>query len=339
MPTLHSTLLHLTSDELAAAVRGEPPWMPGAATIVVVPADEQWPALADELGLTSAVIVGLTDDPLLHPSSHRGAAWCDVVLGRGDARLDQIVERVEQCPIAASSLVQLLRGGEGRSIADGLLLESAVYSTLQSGPEFRSWRASRPRKERPEPAGPPVLIDRDGAHLTITLNRPHVRNALNSALRDRMVDAFRLVALDDSVESVTLRGAGPDYSSGGDLDEFGSFSDPASAHLTRLTASVGRAIASVAGRVRAELHGACMGSGIELPAFAAQLIAGPTTRIGLPELGLGLIPGAGGTWSLTQRIGRHRTALLALTCEQIDAETALEWGLVDDVSDVRVPIE
>jgi enoyl-CoA hydratase/carnithine racemase len=73
------------------------------------------------------------------------------------------------------------------------------------------------------------------------------------------------------------------------------------------------------------------GSGIELPAFAGTLRASPSARIALPELGLGLIPGAGGTWSLTKRIGRHRVALLALTCRAIDAPTALAWGLVDEM--------
>jgi enoyl-CoA hydratase/carnithine racemase len=83
--------------------------------------------------------------------------------------------------------------------------------------------------------------------------------------------------------------------------------------------------------VTVELHGACFGSGIELPAFAGRVIAAPDTSIALPELGLGLVPGAGGTVSLPCRIGRHRTAWLALSGRAIDASTALAWGLVDDV--------
>ena len=59
--------------------------------------------------------------------------------------------------------------------------------------------------------------------------------------------------------------------------------------------------------------------------------ADPSTRIALPEVGLGLVPGAGGTVSLPRRIGRHRTLLLALTAEPIDAATALAWGLVDAI--------
>ena len=65
--------------------------------------------------------------------------------------------------------------------------------------------------------------------------------------------------------------------------------------------------------------------------FAGRVVARPDTRIGLPELGLGLVPGAGGTVSLTRRIGRHRTAYLALSGDVIDARTALDWGLLDAV--------
>ena len=95
-----------------------------------------------------------------------------------------------------------------------------------------------------------------------------MRNALNTAMRDALVEAFALPALDPSITEVHLRGAGESFCAGGDLDEFGIFPDPATAHLMRLRQSVGRAIDAVAERVTAHLHGACVGSGIELPAFA-----------------------------------------------------------------------
>ena len=216
-------------------------------------------------------------------------------------------------------------------MADGLAAESAVYSALQAGPEFAAWRAARPPRRRGD-EGEPVTLVRDGGCLEITLDRPHVRNALNTAMRDALVDAFALPALDPSITEVHLRGAGASFCAGGDLDEFGSFPDPATAHLIRLRQSVGRAIDAVADRVTAHLHGACAGSGIELPAFAGRVIAAPSTTISLPELSLGLIPGAGGTVSLPRRIGRHRTTRLALSGERLDAATALEWGLVDAIS-------
>ena len=68
-----------------------------------------------------------------------------------------------------------------------------------------------------------------------------------------------------------------------------------------------------------------------MAAFADTVIAHPDTAIRLPEISLGLIPGAGGTVSLSRRIGRQRTAALALTGRQIDATTALDWGLVDRI--------
>ena len=129
-----------------------------------------------------------------------------------------------------------------------------------------------------------------------------------------------------------LAGAGPSFCSGGDLDEFGSFPDPATAHITRLARSSGRVLAAIAPKVVAHLHGACMGAGIELPAFAGRVVADPDTVISLPEVGLGLLPGAGGTVSLPRRIGRQRTCELALTQRRIDASTALGWGLVDEIA-------
>jgi enoyl-CoA hydratase/carnithine racemase len=179
-----------------------------------------------------------------------------------------------------------------------------------------------------------VAVARVGDVLTITLDRPHVRNALSTAVRDGLVEAFGLAALDRSIVEVHLRGAGPDFCAGGDLDDFGTFPDPAHAHLLRLQQSVGRAVAAVAGRVTAHVHGACVGSGVELPAFAATVVADPTARFSLPEVTLGLVPGAGGTVSIPRRIGRHRTARLALTGEVVDAATARAWGLVDAVADV-----
>jgi enoyl-CoA hydratase/carnithine racemase len=83
--------------------------------------------------------------------------------------------------------------------------------------------------------------------------------------------------------------------------------------------------------VTAHVKGHCIGAGVELPAFAGQIIADPDTTFSLPELRMGLIPGAGGTVSLPRRIGRQRTLQLALSGEPIDVATAHDWGLVDEV--------
>jgi enoyl-CoA hydratase/carnithine racemase len=99
----------------------------------------------------------------------------------------------------------------------------------------------------------------------------------------------------------------------------------------RLTRSVAALVDALRDRVVVALHGACIGAGIELPAFATRVVAADDVRIGLPELGLGLVPGAGGTVSLPRRIGRHRVLDLLLTGDTISAESALTWGLVDEV--------
>ena len=255
----------------------------------------------------------------------------DVVVPPEGDELAAMVDAVAANPLAATALALVLRGSEVRSVAAGLQLESAVYGTLQGGPEFAAWRASRPvHPPRPE-MGPAVAVHRDGDRLELVLNRPTVRNALDARMRDELVAGLAIAAGDPTVAHVVLRGAGPAFCAGGDLDEFGSRPDVATAHLVRMTRSPARALAAVADRVVAHLQGACFGSGIELPAFAARVVARPDTVVGLPEVSLGLIPGAGGTVSLPRRIGRHRTAALALTGRTIDAATALEWGLVDEV--------
>ena len=140
-----------------------------------------------------------------------------------------------------------------------------------------------------------------------------------------------MVAADTSVTQVHLFGAGADFCSGGDLGEFGAVSDPTTAHVIRTSRSAARLLGIVGGRVTAHLHGACIGAGIELPASAHRVIARPDTRVQLPEIAMGLIPGAGGTATVRRRIGRHRTAWLALTGRTIDAGTALAWNLVDEI--------
>jgi hypothetical protein len=259
----------------------------------------------------------------------RGAPW--VVVEDVDAELARIREAAARSPMAAVTLMQVLRSGTADSLERDLVVESLAYSALQSGPEFQGWLASRPapRAGRPQ-AGRPVILERDGVALTVTLNRPQVRNAYNVELREGLDEAFDLVAADPSIEQVLLKGAGPNFCSGGDLDEFGTGPGPVASHLIRTTRSPALRLAGVADRVTAQLHGACVGAGIEIPALAGRVVGTPDTRVRLPEVEMGLIPGAGGTASLPRRIGRHRTAWLGLSGAWLDAATALAWGLFDE---------
>ena len=219
----------------------------------------------------------------------------------------------------------LLRDSEQRSVEDGLAAESAVYSTLQSGPEFTAWRRDRGEPRLPPDPEPPVLTDRVDGELRIVLNRPRRHNAVTAGLRDGLAEALTLAAVDDTITAVRLSGNGPSFCSGGDLGEFGSFPDPATAHVTRLTRSPARLAHLLADRLHVHLHGACMGAGIEVPAFAEpRRPRRPTPRIALPELALGLVPGAGGTVEhpATHRAPPHGRAWPS-AASVIDAATAL----------------
>jgi hypothetical protein len=259
----------------------------------------------------------------------RGGAW--VTVPDVDTEVDRLREVVQGAPWASVVLLQVLRSSTA-SLEHDLLLESLAYSVLQAGPEHGRWLAARgsPPRERAE-RDTAVVLERSGNRLTVTLNRPHVRNAYNVAIRDGLYEAFELVRLDPTIEKVRVRGEGPSFCSGGDLDEFGSAPGPVAAHLIRTTRSPALGLAAVADRVTAELHGACVGAGIELPALAGRVVATDDVRFRLPEVAMGLIPGAGGTASIPRRIGRHRTAWLALGGGWLDGPTALEWGLVDEL--------
>ena len=295
----------------------------------------------EELAERGPLVFADTDDIVADDADVSTLATCPIVVAGNvasplvdvivdDSTLVDVARTVSEWPIASVALALLLRGAEHRSVPEGLVAESAVYSVLQAGPEFSRWRGTRPVRSRPADDGPAVRTGRDGDLLFVTLSRPEVHNAFSARMRDGLVDALA-IAQSDPALAVVLAGDGSSFCSGGDLDEFGSRPDPATAHVVRLERSPARAMAAVGPRVEARLHGACVGAGIELAAFAGRVVAAPDSAIGLPEVTLGLIPGAGGTVSVTRRIGRHRTALLGLIGKTIDAVTAEEWGLVDAV--------
>jgi enoyl-CoA hydratase/carnithine racemase len=232
-------------------------------------------------------------------------------------------------PAAAAVCCQVLRMTLSLDWPGALALESLSYSMLLASDGFAAWRAENPPKPRRDELQSRVSLDRTEAGLIVRLTRPEARNAVDARMRDALCEALDFAAEDPEGGAVILEGQGPAFSAGGDLAEFGSFSDPGLAHAIRTLRSATERVAAIAPRVTARLHGACVGAGIEIPAAAGRVIVAPDVAMRLPEVGMGLIPGAGGTASIPRRIGRHRTAWMALSGAVVDAATALAWGLAD----------
>lgn len=293
---------------------GSPVGVP-AVILDVDPADDaaRWQAVATQLRSLPVVAVAVHGDAAdaVHP---------DVA---------ELRAAVEARPHAATVAALLLRHLPDEPHA-AFHLESAAYATLQAGPEHRAWLEQRGRRVRND-TDPRVRLD-GGDPVTITLTRPRLHNLLDHRGRDELSDAFRTVALGDPDIGVRWRADGPSFCAGGDPAEFGTVADPVAAHLIRAAASPAPALAAIRHRVEVHVHGACVGAGIELAAQAERVVAHPETRFRLPELTMGLVPGVGGTWSIGRRIGRQRLLAWLLLDLDVDAPTALDWGLIDAIS-------
>jgi len=289
------------------------------------------------------LLVGVHDGPDLPEAARALSAYLDLTLiasGRSAPRpyvpvadpkeaLGRLWEAASANPSASVVLRGVLQSSAGLPVPEALEVESLAYSTLLGGPEFAAWLAGRGTVDAPPEAGEPVLAARDGDTLRLTLNRPERRNAYGRLLRDALVEGLAVAESDPSVRRVVIDGAGPVFCSGGDLGEFGTAPDPVTAHFVRTRAGAALPLHRLRDRVTVRVHGSCVGAGVELPAFARTVIADPATTFRLPEVAMGLIPGAGGTVGIPRRIGRWRTLYLALSGVELDAATALSWGLVD----------
>ncbi len=323
----------ISAEELRSGL-GEEVGYFAARPLVAVRLDDG-PDLRPEAGRLPCVVVGIAPegflpdkppdlDVLLTGSADAASPW--VTCTETGAALAQLAERCRSSPLAAVALVQLLRLTAGAAVSDSLVGESFVYSMLQGGPEHRGWLGRRTPRPAVHEGGEPVVATRDGGTLTIRLDRPRYHNAYNAAMRDGLVAALEVAASDPSVRSVELSGNGPSFCSGGDLAEFGTAPDPATAHAVRVERGAARWMHRCADRTTVRVHGACIGAGVELASFSHRVVAHPDTVFQLPEVAMGLIPGAGGTVGLPGRIGRQRTAHLALTGTALDARTALGLG-------------
>jgi hypothetical protein len=147
----------------------------------------------------AGVLDPLTSLPCIVVAVARGPGdrppLADATEEEGVASVDDILRVVEDHPVAATALALCLRQAPS-SLGAALVAESATYSLLQAGPEFARWRAARPIREGREGSGPAVKVERRGDLLTLTLNRPHVRNALDRALRDGLLEGLALAGAD-----------------------------------------------------------------------------------------------------------------------------------------------
>jgi len=261
------------------------------------------------------------------------APWVSVPPQRLDAQLAAMHETATRAPLATAMLARLLRLGEGLAFDAALELESLAYSALLGGAEFGAWLDARSDDDgaEGEQGLPPVRYDREGDRVTLTLASPGNHNAMTAAMRDGLWEALVNVLEDPSVPQLVLRGQGRCFSTGGHLPEFGTARDPARAHAIRTARSCAAVLHRLGTRGEVFLHGACIGSGIEVPAAASRRVGASDLMVQLPELRMGLIPGAGGTVTLARAIGRHRLLWLALGAFRLGAAQARDWGLIHGI--------
>lgn len=261
-----------------------------------------------------------------------------------DSRLSRLPAFVEDISIAiqeldemislhtqpALVLAHLLRQKAYQNVSQGLVLESISYGMLQSGSQFKAWLNQRGDTARVLDEKPVVLASRSDESLEIYLNRPERSNAYSSEMRDQLFDFLQIARFDEAVTKVKLHGLGKSFCSGGDLAEFGSVDFPPDGHIIRMHRSPALSSHSIADKLEVYLHGVCAGAGIEIPAFASRVFGNESVEIFLPEISMGLIPGAGGTVSLPRRIGPQKTAYLAMSGKTLSLSDALAWGLIDE---------
>src|SRR5208282_6240492 len=156
-------------------------------------------------------------------------------------------------------------------------------------------------------------------------------NAYNVAMRDGLYEALWAVHHDPEVRAMVLTGAGPAFSTGGDLHEFGQAPSPVVARWVRFRRDVWGLLRSLPIPTIAAVHGFTVGGGLEMALLCDLTIAADDTRICLPETGLGMIPGVAGTQTASRRCGLGRGLDMCITGRWIDAQEALRVGLVAEV--------
>ncbi len=178
-----------------------------------------------------------------------------------------------------------------------------------------------------------VRLDIEGPIAILTVSRPEKRNALDLDMLKALVSVADTVEADARVRVAILTGEGPGFSAGGDITAWGGMRPDAFGHgWVRYGHRVFERLATLRMPLIAALNGHALGGGLELAGIADIRIAEEHIRIGLPETGLGMVPGWSGTQRLVKRFGAQPVRRMALGGEIFTAQEALSLGLVDRVT-------
>ena len=174
-----------------------------------------------------------------------------------------------------------------------------------------------------------LFIARHARVLQLTLNRPQARNALNNALLTQIADVLDAAALDPSVGVCVISGNERFFAAGADLNEMAEKDLPAT--LDDIRPRLWARIDAFSKPLIASVNGYALGAGCELALLCDLVVAGDNARFGLPEITLGIMPGAGGTQRLIRSVGKSLASKMVLSGESITAQQAQQAGLVSDV--------
>lgn len=178
-----------------------------------------------------------------------------------------------------------------------------------------------------------LLLETDEIGIaTLTINRPDKLNALNGEVLNELAVVFKQINIDESIKGVIVTGAGDKaFVAGADIRELNSLEERSGRMNSQKGQQIFQSIEDTRKPVVALVNGYALGGGAELAMSCHLRLATPKAVFGLPEVGLGLIPGYGGTQRLPKIIGRARALELILTGKQISAEQAEEVGLVNAI--------
>ncbi|WP_025665252.1 enoyl-CoA hydratase/isomerase family protein [Aquimarina megaterium] len=187
-----------------------------------------------------------------------------------------------------------------------------------------------------------ILTSQDNGVTKITINRPSKLNALNKETIQELHAAFRVANLDTDTKVIIITGSGEKaFVAGADISEFADFSVSEGGNLaTKGQELLFDFVANLSTPVIAAVNGFALGGGLELAMAAHFRIASDNAKMGLPEVSLGVIPGYGGTQRLPQLVGKGRAMEMIMTAGMIDANHALQYGLVNYVTalDELIPL-